>query len=176
MSALSELQPEEQELVISLPYRAGVWISNTDDAEGDDDDEKELKTLETIIKAYAKKVENYPFISEVMQATLSNQQRWDSWAADSFDIIPDCEKAVTLLKSNINKQALKNYRMVLYKVASEVAGAADEFDADGTDEDGLVGKLKGLLVKSKKQEGFMNISPAEDAALQRLKEALTTED
>ena len=53
MSALSNFSEDEIELLASVPYKAGAWISHADDEEGEDDDERELKALESIIKEIA---------------------------------------------------------------------------------------------------------------------------
>ena len=47
------MQPEESLLIIALPYKVGVWMSHTDDVEGELDDEREMKALEHILKSIA---------------------------------------------------------------------------------------------------------------------------
>ena len=41
MSFLHNLSPEDREMLISLPYRMGYWISQSDTSGGDDSDEEE---------------------------------------------------------------------------------------------------------------------------------------
>ena len=175
MSVLNEMQPEDRGLLIGLPYRVGVWISHADDEEGEADDIKEMKALEHIIKSIAHVHEESAFVQEVAQQTLAKKEQWEIWANHSFDILADCEKAITVLKSNVNDNDLKDYRSTLLKIAETVAAAYGEYGMGAEEEgalSGFLGKVVGKFKGEEQESDFMNISPAEDAALQRLKTAL----
>jgi hypothetical protein len=178
MSKLSEMQPEESLLIIALPYKVGVWMSHTDDVEGELDDEREMKALEHILKSIAQVHESSNFVQEVARNTLKSREHWDIWANQSFDILGDCEKAVGLLKSHVNDNDLKDYKSTLMEIATIVAQAHGEFGEFEDDEDEGLGALIGKLVTkvsgaSKNDADHpMNVSPAEDSALSRLAMAL----
>ena len=175
MSALNELQPEVRGLIIGLPYRVGVWISHADDEDGEADDKKEMKALEHIIKSIAHVHESSTFVQEVAQQTLQRKDQWEIWANHSFDILADCEKAVAALKAHINDNDLKDYRKTIVNIAETVASAYGEFGMGAEDESvlsGFLGKVVGKLKGEEDEADFMNISPAEEAALERLKTAL----
>ncbi len=176
MSQLSELSPEDRGLLVGLPYRVGVWMSHSDDEAGEADDIREMKALEQIIKSIAQVHEQSAFVQEVAQQTLARREQWERWANHSFDILADCEKAAAVLKSRVNDNDRKDYCRTLVNIAETVAAAYGEFGM-GADEDegllgGFLGKVVGKLKGEEAEDGFMNISPAENDALERLKTAL----
>jgi len=178
MSILNEMQPEERGLLVGLPYRVGVWMSHADDEAGETDDIREMKALEHIIQSIATVHERSDFVQDVARQTLAKRDKWEIWANHSFDILADCEKAVSVLKNTVNDNDLKNYRLVLLNIAETVAAAYGEFGMEADEEgvlSGFLGKVVGKFKASDAEDDFMNISPAEDAALQRLKAALRSE-
>lgn len=182
MSKLSEMQPEESQLIIALPYKVGVWMSHTDDVEGELDDQREMKALEHILKSIAQVHEGSQFVKEVAQHTLRSREQWEIWANQSFDILGDCEKAVGLLKANVNDNDLKDYKSTLMEIATIVAQAHGEFgDVDDDGDEGLgalIGKLVTKVSGTSKNDADhpMNVSPAEDSALSRLALALKVKE
>lgn len=180
MSVLSEMNPEERGLLIGLPYRVGVWMSHSDDEGGDEDDIKELKTLENVIKSIAKAHEESSFVQEVAQETLKRKEKWETWAAHSFDILADCEHAVALLKRTVNEDDFKDYCKTVLHIAEAVAAAYGEFGMGAEEEESRFGSFLNKVVgKFKGEEAeidFMNISPAEEDALERLRTALRSKD
>jgi hypothetical protein len=179
MSSLADLQPEERGLLIGLPYRVGIWISHADDEEGETDDIREMKALEHIIRSIAKVHESSAFVQQIAQQTLQRKEKWDVWAQHSFDILADCEKAVSVLKANVNDNDLKDYRNTLVQIAETVASAYGEFGMEAEDENVLgafLGNVVGKLKGESSDQDFMNISPAEEAAIERLKTAMKTDD
>lgn len=177
MSVFGDLQSEDRDLLIGLLYRAGVWMSHSDDETGEADDVREMKALEHIIKSIASVHEQSEFVQDIARETISKKEQWPIWTNQSFDILGDCEKGVAVLKSNVNDNDLKAYRKTLVHIAETVAAAYGEFGM-GADEDesalsGFLGKVVGKLKgESQEDADFMNISPAEDEALVRLKTAL----
>lgn len=177
MSALSEMNPEDRGLLIGLPYRVGIWMSHADDEDGEADDVREMKALEHVIRSIARVHEESPFVQEVARATLEHRDHWQKWADHSFDILSDCEKVIMVLKANVNDNDLKNYRSTLLKIAETVAAAYGEFGMGAYDEEtaglgGFLNKVVGKFRGEEQTDGFMNISPAEEAALERLRTAM----
>ncbi len=180
MSSLKEMQAEDRGLLIGLPYRVGVWMSHSDDEEGEADDVREMKALEHIIKSIASVHEESSFVQEVAAETLNKKDQWEIWANHSFDILADCEKAIEVLKKTVNVNDLKDYRKTLVNIAETVAAAYGEFGMGAGDDEGVLGgflnKVVGKLKGEEQEDSFMNISPAEGDALDRLKMALRDKD
>lgn len=175
MSNLESLPPEHRGLIVGLLYRAGVWISHADDEDGEQDDIKEMKALEHVITSIAKVHEKSEFVQDVARRALFFKDKWPVWADHSFDILADCERAMAVLKPVLPEQDLKDYRNTVINIAETVAAAYGEFGVEA-DEGALTGFLGKVVEKLKKPEGaennFMNISPAEQAAIERLKTAM----
>ena len=184
MSELEGYSPEEQRLLAGLLYRTGIWMSNTDDVEGELDDEREMQALEHILTALAGASEggNSAFIQALARSALDSRDRWEEWAARSFDILGDCEKAIGLIKQHGNATNLRNYKATLMEIATIVAQAHGEFgDFDDEEEEGFGAKLGKFIGKfaGKSQDDAdhpMNVSPAEDSALSRLSMALQVKE
>lgn len=180
MTVLSEMNPEDRGLLIGLPYRVGVWMSHSDDEDGEADDKTELRTLERVITSISTVYEQSAFVQEIMRETLSRKEKWATWADHSFDILADCEKAVTVLKANVPAGDLKDYRSALLHVAEAVAAAYGEFGMGAYEEESKFGSfLNNIVAKFKSSEpevDVANISPAEQDALKRLKTALRSKD
>lgn len=178
MSSLRDLQPEERGLVIGLMYRVGVWMSHSDDEDGETDDIKEMKALEHIIRSIASAHEESAFVQQVARETLKRKEKWQVWANHSFDILADAEKAMAILKSNVAKGDAEDYRDTIINIAEAVAAAYGEFGMGADDENVLSGFLGKVVnkIKGNEEADFMNISPAEQAALDRLGAALGMDD
>lgn len=180
MTAFSEMKPEDRGLLIGLPYRVGIWMSHADDEDGEGDDSRELKALEHIIRSIARAHDDNSIIDEIAQETLKRKEKWPVWAKHSFDILGDCQKAVAVLKSNAGAGDLRDYRKALVHIAEAVAAAHGEFGMDIPHEESRLSAFLTKVVDRIKGEGeeadFMNISPAEEDALIRLKTALKGPD
>lgn len=173
-SHLSDLGNEERMLLCNLPYRVGIWMSHSDDESGEEDDVREMRALEKTLTALAKADNTPPFVQEILNETLSHRAHWQEWADLSFDILADCEKAVVCLEKNVSKEDRRAYKKTLIKIASQVGGAYGEFGESFQEESFFNRLLK--KVKGESNADFMNISAAEEAALQRMVAALHLKD
>ncbi len=165
MATLNKMEKDERDLIVGLPYRVGVWMSNAEDDLGDGDDRREHKAVEKVLRRFAGQIERYPFISAVLRETLAQKDRWGHWAENSLDVLPDCERALTIVNKTGSREAVINYRKILMKIANDVAGAHGEF-GEFESESGFTRLISGFL--GSKRDDFMNISPSEDEALERL--------
>jgi hypothetical protein len=179
MTDLSQFSASESELLISLPYRVGIFISNADDVEGESDDKHEMQMLEETLKAISK-LARAPLVAQIFKETLRLKFEWKRWYEKSFDVSADARSAISLLISKADEDTAKAYRAALMEVASTVAQAAGEFEQFDEIEEGG-GLFSGLV--SKIVSGFsnlsdddlnhpMNVSASEDGALSTLSAAL----
>jgi hypothetical protein len=177
MASLSDFTDEQAALLISLPYKTGVWISYSDDAEGEDDDEREMKALRACLRAVAKLHEGHALISEIMTRCLQAQDEWSVWAEDCFHVPPDAFRAMEAVKARAPEKTAKAFRAVIMEIATAVAQAHGEFGEFGDfddDAEGIFGKIVGAFAKLGHDDKNhpMNVSAAEDSALAQLAEAL----
>jgi len=53
MSFLDDISSAERELLVSLPYRVGIFVSKSDEEGGEVSGEQELRALSNILTGYA---------------------------------------------------------------------------------------------------------------------------
>jgi hypothetical protein len=177
MSDLEELLPEDCELIVGLPYRAGMWVSRADTAPGDADQEPEMQALERVIRHIAQMHLKCGFVHDVANETVGEKQHWPRWRAMA-DFEKDCARAMTLLKDLLTPEDLKTYRAMVMHVAKAVAMAYGEQGVLKKDHSEnliatfLAGLIEKLTGKSADKPSPENISAKEMSALKRLGEFL----
>ncbi len=172
MTSLSDFSDEERTLLVSLPYKVGIWVSHADDTEGEQDDDVEMDALERIIREVAKHHEDMPFVHQIARETLKSKDKWPAWTDESFHVLKSCEKAMVLLKSRAEERTVNNYRKSLLEIAQTVAEAWGEFGGANAEAPAgfgaLVGKISGMFGKNDGTNHAMNVSAAEDSSLSQL--------
>lgn len=180
MSFLSQLSAAEYELVVSLPYRAGVYVSYADDVDGEGDDAREAGALEAALRAVSDMQKNSGIACEIFIETIRMKSEWSRWQGKAFIIEDDARAAVALVKGRAGIDAARAYGAAIMEVAAAVARAYGEFGQFDEIEKNP-GLLKGLVARV--ASGFsgltqddrdhpMNISASEQGALSTLAEAL----
>ncbi len=183
-SNIEKFSEEEAALLVSLPYRAGVWISEADDEEGGHDDTQEEEALAEMLKKFAGMEIGSPFTKELAESILGSRHLWPKWQTQIFTIVEDSREAIKLVEAKLGKGKAKNYRLMVLRIASHVAKAADEFDDFNPEEEshsafgGFIKKVAGTIAPStqKDKSHEANISPAERTALEELSAALAVDD
>ena len=178
MTELSTFSLEEQTLLIRLPYQVGFHISEADDVEGIDDDEKEMRALRNILRALPGLYENHPLVREIFSKTLENENEWGSWQEGTFDLSRECSEAIAALKAKSTKDEARYYRKALLEVADAVARAAAEhgvLEIRQEPDNKIYQAMKGFfqIFSSRKNNPLSNISPAEQAAIDKINAALS---
>ncbi len=179
MNTFSDFTDEEIDILIALPYKAGIWVSHADDEDGEFDDERELAALEAALNHIAQAETYEGFVKSVFEQTIAERSRWDEWAHACFSTPKEAERVGVIIKERLGVGGVRQYTGAVMDVASAVAKAYGEFgDDDMAEPEGgisaligtIMGKFKGL---SEGEAGHpMNISAAEDSALSQLKVAL----
>jgi len=180
MASLSDFSASELELLVSLPYKVGVFVSHADDEDGELDDDKEMGALEACIKAIAALHADKPLTADIMRQSLSMRMDWPRWAAQSFHVPDEARRAMALMQAKASETEQKNYASALIEIATTVAQAYGEFgefdddDTSGSVFGGLVSKISGALSSLTSDDAAhpMNVSAAEDTALEALRGAL----
>ncbi|PCK00502.1 MAG: hypothetical protein COA45_01600 [Zetaproteobacteria bacterium] len=178
MTQLSSFSDDDIELIVSLPYRVGMHVSFSEDEEGEQDDEREMRALESCIKEIAKLYEGSELTKEIALEVLRSRDKWESWSQGVFNIEPQCEKAVLVLKAQASEAEVKSYIKMILEIASAVAQAYGEFGEEPAPEKGFFGKALSRIVgefsglSSEDANHPMNVSAAEDSAISSIAVAL----
>lgn len=176
MVKLSDFTAEETELLFSVVYRAGIYISYAEDEGGDNDDEREHHALETCIGEIARVYQGSDFIRDIALGVMDSKDRWPVWTDNVHSTEAASTKAVALLRGKAGLEETKKFIKMVTEVASSVAHAYGEFGLEQKPEKGLFGKLIKKFVgeiSSRENEGHpMNVSAAEDDAISRLAQSL----
>lgn len=174
---LQEFTPEERALLVSVPYRVGMWVSNIDDIAGSmRDDRREQQTLQIAINKLAKNHRKMPFASAVMLAIEAAKNSWAQWnnGAEESLVLSDLEKALKAVENSESKRDLSEYKHAVWQIAVVVAQAYDE----GKDPDNEMHVnnffewVGGMMTKPKLKKQPDNISAAEKGALKKLQAVL----
>ncbi len=181
MAFLEQFSDEERELLISLPYRAGLWVSSVDDTGGAKADYEELDELESIVVEKASGMFESAFVHEVMAETCTRQQDWKKWA-EGLDAVPnDCKKAIAIISGKLAEKDIDAFRANVMSISLSVAKAFREFDDGASMPVKLFTQIRLFLEavmrflkrdKSYDTESVLNISYEEDVALSMLSKAL----
>ena len=179
MAFLEQFSASEQVLLVTLPYRVGLWISMSDTTGGAMADAQERATLARIIAASARSNFSSPFVHEVMKACFERRSEWAQWR-ENIDRIPrECQQVVGTLEGRLNGRDVLAYRQEVMSIANNVARAFREQGPDG--KSGVFGhRVRGVLdafiglIRREKFDSvdLLNISVKEDVALGTLAEAL----
>lgn len=179
MSYFGDFQSEELSLILSIPYRAGVWVSHIDDVTGTSrDDHREDIVLEKTLRKIKGKVDPESFVSEIIQEILTHKSEWAFWEERALDVLDDIPKAVKLVRDRLPASEAVSYQKCIFHIAKTVALAVGEGDAESEDlsRDVMGSKLLTKVVDwmSVKAGDVVpeNISSAEQDALKRLLQCL----
>jgi hypothetical protein len=180
MAFLEKFTDEHQDLLVSLPYRAGLWVSCADDEGGNEAHEAEKEALAEIIKKKSAGMFESAFIHEVMAETYTRKDDWRVWGSQIESTEEDCKKAMKIMANTLSKRDLDAYKANIMFIATEVAVAFREFGAKEAipvklwtmfkiNIDKILGAFTGKKFES---ESLLNISYEEDLVLAKLSEAL----
>jgi hypothetical protein len=128
MSFLDTLPQNEKELIISLPYRVGIWISHSDDTGGEVASVEEIAALNAIIEGFTRDVFGSEVVQYIMMETMASKDKWDGWAQNYKNIAADCQRAIDILNAAVDEKEVNAFRQRLYEIAEAVALAFREYD------------------------------------------------
>ena len=184
MNMLDDLTDEQREIIVSLPYRVGLWISLSDMTGGQESTTQELTVLSAIINGFAEEVFGSELVQYIMADTLSKKDEWPNWSGDSESVLYDCEIALSILADHVDdKKELGAFAVRLTEIAEAVAGAFREYEHMSVAQriilymSYFVAKIKSALKKTHyiSLKEFLSISRQERRALDALSNALSLE-
>ena len=183
MNFLDQLMPDQRNLLVSLPYRVGLYISQSDQSGGDESDQAEMDALSSIVIAYSQEVFGAETVQYVVGETVQRKAEWKAWSKDLEMIEGECHRAIDILSQAVDEKEVSAFKRSLLEIGESVALAFREYGADTP----IIDKIKIYMFyrKSRKEaaqkgivamewDQFINISIDERKALQTIANALNT--
>ncbi len=183
MNFLDQLSEDKRTLLVSMPYRVGLFVSQSDTSGGDDSDEAEMQALDNIITGYSQEIFCAETVQYIVSETVRRKAEWSSWSDNLGEIGNECHKALDILYDTVDKKEVNAFKNHLLEIGESVALAFREYGDNTSMADKL--KMRMIFRKEKKQaekagiiyknwEQFINISLEERKALRSVATALDT--
>ncbi|MEK7801834.1 MAG: hypothetical protein AAB276_05210 [Pseudomonadota bacterium] len=173
MSELQRFLPEDQDILVGLMCRIGMWISSIDDtdinAASEDKEEVKLREVLQSLSTTKKSV----LVAELASEALRQKSNWPRWSTSADTVLDDVVAAKDILKSQGTHLEMVAFSKALMLIGTVVAKAFRE-DNDLKEDKGylawLTEKANELTLAVTDHEAYkdMNISPAESTALTEL--------
>ena len=178
---LSDLNEDERQFVIKMPYRVGMFISLSDTKGGTQADEQEIRALEVIVTSYAQDFCKSEFVQTVMNKTVEHKEKWQDWISDIETVPQECEKLIDLLEKYLYRKELDAMKANLLEIGRSVALAYRELEEDASFLKIIQQKLNHFShTRTARKSGqeplrwqeYKNVSPDEHKALTTLAKSL----
>lgn len=180
MSELQRFLPADQDLLVSMFYRIGQWMSQADDTDlGDDSEAIEEAQIFYILNKLSQSKNAGLLCSEIAAEALRQKGSWPRWSKQADTVLDEIPRAKALLKGQANQQEFVAFAKSLITIATVVARAYREADdLEEQEEKGFLSWLSEkkanvvLALSDAEAHKDLNVSPAEDSALTELVMAL----
>lgn len=175
----AELLPADEKILVSLPYRIGLFVSYADVTGGWDAQDQELHSLASILREFSEDLHKTDFTQKVLMDCILDRGQWPSWSK-RIDTVPDeIGRTVSLLTPMLKDKDLTAFKAVLIDIAVAVAMAFKEEENEGQGADAArKGGVRNILThltgvqKTGDPLSHINISANEKTAILRLTQAL----
>jgi len=182
VSFLDSLTINQKDILVSLPYRAGLFISKSDETGGDTADVQEIQVLASILTGFAQEVFGSETMQYIMSETVARKDQWPGWGNDLSAVLDECHLAVDVLREHTDEKDINAFQNQVMEIAEAVALAFREYDQVSAVEKltmsasyGVRSLLATVINKPlPPRQEFMNISRRERKALNDLAQALGT--
>ncbi len=179
MTDLYSLDERKKEMLSSLPYRAGLWMSMADNT-GESSEEEEIRVLNNIVDGFARDVFGSELVQNIMTETFKSKDRWPVWAKETGNVLQDCSDCVALVRQLGDDKDVTAFRDRIMEIAEAVAMAFSEYeDLDFFEKLKLNMQYMSETSKAKKngdavlpKHQFFSVSLKERKALRALSRAL----
>ncbi|HCQ70717.1 MAG: hypothetical protein CL570_00210 [Alphaproteobacteria bacterium] len=174
------LNIDEKRLIVQLPYRVGLYVSESDKSGGDESDEQEAQVLSNIIRGFAEDVMGAESIQHIISTTLMLKDQWADWQANLDNVPGECEKAVSVMEEHVSRKDAKAFATQLYEIGEAVALAFQEYEEGNKLQDFMLmlsyksdqARAKRLGLRERSFEEFKSISADEREALKKIAQGL----
>ena len=175
MSELQRFVPEDQELLVSIFYRTGYWVSTIDDTDvGEESEHLEMRQLLSVLEKISKAQKAGALVNELAAEAVRQKASWARWENLNDDFPDDLARAVLAAKGQTNDEEYKAFAKAIMMIGTAVAEAYREDVDNAPESDGYFSWLSEkanavvLALTDKQSLKDMNISPQEDDALQEI--------
>ena len=175
MSELQRFLPADQELLVSLFYRIGQWMSEADDTDTGDKSEKiEEAAMFKILSKLSQSNNAGSLCSEIASEAVRQKGSWGRWSKQADSVLADVARAKIIIKDQATPSEFQLFGKSLVTIATSVARAYRETIDMESRELGFLSWLTeasaniSLAVSDSEAHKDLNISPAEDTALNEL--------
>lgn len=169
----SQLSPADEERVISMPYRIGLYVSHADVTGGWDAQDNEIQSLTAILRDYSNDFCKTEFSQKVLMDCLAARAQWPSWSHDVHDVPLQVGQIIGTLEAMLSEKELRGFCDVLIDVGLAVAMAFREGGEEA--ERPIVREILariGTALTEKDPLDHVNVSESERAALKKLARAM----
>jgi len=128
LSYLDPFNDEQRHLLIALPYRAGLLVSESDEDGGDDAAAAEMQMLETLMVGYTEDFLKSEFVEEIMKQTLAHKEKWEQWNDNLDTVANECSLALEAMNAHMDSKDSLSYCQAIMEIAMAVAMAYREFE------------------------------------------------
>lgn len=126
MSFLDTLSPDQRSIIVSLPYRVGLWVSESDTSGGDEANVHEIQALSNILHGFAEEMFGSETMQYIMSETLNKKDEWANWSKEIASVPQDCRFAIDVLKEKTSSKDVNAFRNHLMEIGEAVAMAFHE--------------------------------------------------
>ena len=130
MTVLEQFSAAERNMLMALPYRAGLWIGESDKTGGEAAGAAEMQALESIVTGFVEDFCKSEFVEELMRETLARKADWQAWRGNIARVPEECRHAVDLLAERLERKHIASLKNNLIEIAFAVALAYREYDED----------------------------------------------
>lgn len=174
---LEHLTQNEKDLIVRLPYRVGLWISQSDETGGEQSEAAEMTALSNIIQGFTEQVFGSEDVQYIMAETLRQKNDWPNWADNMGDVPDECMRAYDVLTLHLDEKEMNAFRTRILEIGEAVALAFREEEPAKPSYEGAfsITRILGILrlySRDQKDDAYHNISAKERAALHLLAQAL----
>ncbi len=182
-NTLNSLTPEQRDIVVKLPYRAGLFISESDNSGGDSANDDERRTLENIIYGFADGVFGSELIQYIMSEIINRRAEWGQWDQNLDNVLQEAHDAMEILSAYVDQKECSAFTVRIMEIAEAVALAFREQENLTHIEHLRLylsylshrARARALKMPYRNFNDFLSISPAERVALSQMAQALKTQ-
>lgn len=172
MSELQRFLPADQEILVGLFYRIGVWMSEADDTDmGSKSEKAEQGQMIKILTNLSQSEKVGALCMEICAEALRQKGSWARWEKQIDTVIEDVAKAKMLIISQGTAAEFQLFGKCLVTIATAVARAYRESADLESQEIGFLSWFGeksshiSLAMSDREAHKDLNISPAEENLL-----------